>query len=503
VFLGVQGAFGMTQNSGVGIASGTFQTNSNTASIRFIVYNVNATSGAITLLMDDFFVGPQQVNIGPVVTDWQSYTLTIGATTTAPTPGTTTVNSAKWRRVGDTMEITYQFEQTAAGSAGSGDYLFPIPTGYSVDTTKLTALNPARTIVGDAKISFGLATSGATTPNASVLLGTTNANAFKLTYPNTTIEGTATVNSINYGLSAGSLSFSFFARVPIQGWSSNVQMSSDSYQGINVLNASTAPATVPVGLINFTGSSIQGPGSYSSGLFTVAQSGTYVLSGKGLKSTSVASDIYIQKNGTNIDYFTTVTSTGSSASFTLQLNAGDTIGLYNNTGSWTPAIAGWVAMSLQRISGPSVLAASEKVYSIYTGSNGATIPSITTTPIQFLTKVKDSNGAVSVVGGYTRFTAPRSDLYTMKFAYRMTGGTVVVGNVLAALIRLNGTTTITDENWSYRTTTALDSTATSSISYYLNAGDYVEFCAYSQHTGTNTVVTSAVQTFMHIEAAGN
>ena len=52
------GNFSFTQSSGIGMASGSFQTAINTTQIRMVIYNVNATSGAITLYLDDASVGP-------------------------------------------------------------------------------------------------------------------------------------------------------------------------------------------------------------------------------------------------------------------------------------------------------------------------------------------------------------------------------------------------------------------------------------------------------------
>lgn len=92
----------------------------------------------------------------PVVEAWQSYNLTIGATTTAPTPGTILVNEARWRRVGDSMEIYYSLRTSTAGTIGSGVYLFPLPSGYTVDSSKMspagTGSSGAISIVGPAEV---------------------------------------------------------------------------------------------------------------------------------------------------------------------------------------------------------------------------------------------------------------------------------------------------------------------------------------------------------------
>jgi hypothetical protein len=73
-------------------------------------------------------------------TSWvNAGTNTFTATTTAPTKGTTTTDEVWWRRVGDSMECRISYVQTASGTNGNGTYLFQIPSGYSIDTTKLTA----------------------------------------------------------------------------------------------------------------------------------------------------------------------------------------------------------------------------------------------------------------------------------------------------------------------------------------------------------------------------
>lgn len=63
--------------------------------------------------------------------------ITIGAVTTAPVKGTTTIDRIEWYRDGQYLYGTYRYKQTAKASstAGSGDYLFSLPASLSVDTT--------------------------------------------------------------------------------------------------------------------------------------------------------------------------------------------------------------------------------------------------------------------------------------------------------------------------------------------------------------------------------
>jgi hypothetical protein len=374
--------------------------------------------------------------IGPVVTDWVSYNLVIGATTTAPTPGTVNVNQARWRRVGDSMEIIYNFEQGSAGTAGSGDYLFPLPTGYSVDTSKLLVLNPARTIVGNAKLSFGLGTSGANTPNASVLLGTTNPNAFKITYPNTTIEGTFTMGSGGFGLNAGALSLSFYAQIPIQGWSSSVQMSNDTDTRVVSLSAGRAQAAVTGGA-NITGfttlQDTHGAFNSSTGIYTIPVTGDYVVAVSGALPTIGSCSISTIYDGSGVVFTSTGTAgatRGVSSALLTGLPAGKTISFRSDT---SVTLTAELRISIHRLSGPSVVAASETVACHVETSAGPTITTGSGSAVSFPTKVYDTHNAFS---GNT-YTVPVSGKYRITALLTMVNTSVTA--VMFSDIYVNGT----------------------------------------------------------------
>jgi len=62
--------------------------------------------------------------------------ITIGATTTAPTKGTPSIDYVRYRNIGGKeYEVEYNFLQTTAGTVGSGDYLFTLPGGLQFDFT--------------------------------------------------------------------------------------------------------------------------------------------------------------------------------------------------------------------------------------------------------------------------------------------------------------------------------------------------------------------------------
>lgn len=154
----------------------------------------------------------------PIITDWVDFPMTIGATTTAPTKGATSVDKAQWRRVGSDMEIRYDFKQTSAGSAGSGIYLFPIPSAYTIDNSRIPSGSADQAIAGVAKLASSTDSAGAATAPASVLVSKNYPNRLYLNYIQSSVENTTPVGSAAYPLSGATLGISFTARVPISGW---------------------------------------------------------------------------------------------------------------------------------------------------------------------------------------------------------------------------------------------------------------------------------------------
>lgn len=203
------------------VYTGTFQTASNSTSYRLIFFVPTTNTSAWSLKLGNVSVGPGSKQSITPVTDWQDYSLTIGATTSPPALGTTTVNHARWRRVGDSMEIGYDLVVTSAGSAGSGTYKWPIPSGYTIDTSKQrvsTTLMEAS--VGSVSIEvFGNQKVGQ--------VQVYDANNLAIGYQDST---TNAFNFLASGLNgfgnSTTFRYSFHALVPIVGWSSSVGMAS-------------------------------------------------------------------------------------------------------------------------------------------------------------------------------------------------------------------------------------------------------------------------------------
>lgn len=149
--------------------------------------------------------------------DWTSYNLIIGSTGTAPDEGGgTKYKRAMWRRVGDSMEILFEYRQSTAGSAGTGTYLWPIPSGYQIDTSKIT------TSSSTGLTHFGLCghgwvndNGGGMYPVGSVAYNTTNIKLISTDYSYSGYE----IGSTFATFANADYRVFFLAKVPIVGWS--------------------------------------------------------------------------------------------------------------------------------------------------------------------------------------------------------------------------------------------------------------------------------------------
>ena len=85
-----------------------------------------------------------------IFTDWvdagsfSSHVSTV-ATTTAPTFGTRNPDKYYWRRDGSDMLIRFEYQQSTAGTAGTGSYTISLPDGYSADLSKMTPYSAENT----------------------------------------------------------------------------------------------------------------------------------------------------------------------------------------------------------------------------------------------------------------------------------------------------------------------------------------------------------------------
>jgi hypothetical protein len=422
VWLPVAGNFSMTQSSGIGIATGTMQTNSNTAQLRFLIYNANATSGAVTVDFDDFFLGPQTAPIGPVATDPVSWT------PTGSWSSNTTYTGYKWR-VGKWG--FYQVKVALAGAPTSASLTINLPSGEVIDTSFLTST--ADTVV---------------MPQSNVQIDDTSTNYFpgQVCYSSTTAvavrylnsaSGTNPVNIVDnnsvtqiapvtFG-NGDSITVSWAA--PIAGWSSNVQMSNDTDTRVVAAIISGDPASATSGnpiIVPTITIDTHAAYSTSTGRYTVPVTGIYKMYGA-LQSASSATTLTIYKNAVSTALAGNLDSNGEATyAGAVNCSAGDIIDI--RPGGTVDATN--MTLNIERLSGPAVVAATEIVSASYGLTTVQTVG--TNAVLKYDTKVVDTHNAYSTSTGL--FTAPVSGIYELNcnFNKSSSGGTYIKKNGSAA-----------------------------------------------------------------------
>jgi hypothetical protein len=290
------------------------------------------------------------------------------------------------------------------------------------------------------------------------------------------------------------------------GWSSNVQMSNDTdtrvvacrYEMPATSALSNAGVVVPFSVKIFDTHS-----AMSAGTFTCPVSGIYRLSAHIVTNPFASGAVTrqciatVRKNTSTyclLDIQVTKSTTSMiqtlSGSCDVQANAGDTLDLFwtSDDGSIVSNSAqNYSHISIERLSGPAVVATTETVSAKYYASGNTT--STTTTPINYDTRVYDTHGAVTA-GASWKFTAPVSGRYRISTFNNSASGT---NSTFLALYK-NGT-----KYESFIYSPAVNTNLLfGATEIFLNAGDYIDLrCTTSTAVSGNA--TQSGDTASHVE----
>jgi len=454
-----------------------FQTTSST-SYRLILHVATTSAVAWSVKADSVIVSPSEYVFGTPISDWQSYTPTVSAGF-----GSATNISAKYRRIGDSIEIIGSHTNgTVAGSLAS----ISLPSGLSIDSNKLTinntSSNPGNNVgFWSASNNAGQLGNVVTAPSTSgtlIYFGGNNSVAAKLTPQN----GSAIVDS--------SVVFAYHLKVPISGQSSSVQMSDQTSTRIVAFQAYKNGGSVTANTTVTSWTSVQkdthASFNASTGVYTVPVAGDYQV-GASIGTTTSTGIHNIYLNGTAI---IRSGSSGQASSFGIIPNCkvGDTITLALE-GSLTLVSQNVNTFTISRISGPSQIASSETVAASYYISSD--FAASTTTPINFDTKEYDTHNAVTTSPTAWKFTAPIAGLYQLSgFIDNGSGGAY-------ALIYKNGT--------AYKTVGWDNATTAGAMagSIMLDAGDYIDIRPNASVTVNGGALSGGDTGIISITRVGN
>ena len=480
-----------------------FQTSINSTSYRFILHCATTSALAYTLKFDNFELSPSNYVYGsPVTAESKSQTITIGAITSAPTKGTTTQDSVTYHREGQFAVITYKFAQSAgSGNAGSGDYLFSLPSGLVADTG-LTGTYTGANIYSQSQL--GVSTSnGSITSTTGPVAGSIGPAVM---YDSTRfrIIANAWFSNGNNAMSSGlypltqAIGFGFTIKVPILGWSSNVQMSDQTTTRVVAFSASSATTAItgPTQL-SFNTPYIDTHNAATTNTYVIPVPGAYKITnelyGNFGGASSLGTAIYL--NGSQIKLLYAGSSTAGqnlnpSCSIIKTLKAGDIISWYAVASAGTATI-GDSTLSIARISGPSQIAASETIAASYYCS--VNFAASTTTPINYDSREFDTHGAVTTSATSWRFTAPISGLYQL-------GGMFLFSGSAVNTVYKNG---VAYKNLGHSNTTLSIRGSIPGILIQLNAQDYIDFRPSASVTVTGGTLNGIDTANINIVRVGN
>lgn len=503
------GFLGLTQNSGPAISTPvSFQTSVTSGQqYRVAILCLQTISAAVTINFDNFNCSRQPVVQGAALTDPVSYT----ATWTGAGTVTNVNNGLQWSRIGSFMRV---YGEVQFGTVTAATLTFTLPNGLTVNSPTS----------GGNFLSVGRMETNTATASLIkdfTILVTNGSNTISFGVP----EYSQAVNALSPILGnswiANSAGVSIDALIPIAGWSSNLSLSNDTDTRVV---AFTTTNVTPTGTINGSANTVVFPtnganfvdthGAYNSstGIYTVSVSGVYSISSLvGFQVTAATlanTGILLFKNGTNVlngqNNFMPATASviGVTLSGVLSCVTGDQlkIACFSNEASITYGASASV-FSVNRLSGPAVVAASESVNAKYTSATNTVGTSLA--PILYPTKAYDSHNAYNTSTGL--YTAPISGKYRITGAAASAAGvgSSVVSNGTFINITKNGTTQEYIDNYRFTViTTTFLVLLKGSSTINLNAGDTLAIYIARDSNVTSYSLDGTVSSFICIERVG-
>lgn len=182
------------------------------------VVNTQATAGTYATSPSSILLDGCPLKYQTASTEWATYTLSITGSTSNPTKANVkTADNAIWRRSGDTMHIKYEYSHASntGAAAGSGVYRFSIPSGYTIDYTKMFG-------GGGSVMGLGyVLTTGFDSLCRVAVDSTLSGIVYLYAYTGSSAQAMGTVGSTAYAITGAAVNYSLDFSVPIVGWFSH------------------------------------------------------------------------------------------------------------------------------------------------------------------------------------------------------------------------------------------------------------------------------------------
>jgi len=276
--------------------------------------------------------------------------------------------------------------------------------------------------------------------------------------------------------------------------SGSVQMSSETDTRVVSLSAGRAQAAVTGGA-NITGfttlQDTHGAFNSSTGIYTIPVTGDYVVAVSGALPTIGSCSISTIYDGSGVVFTSTGTAgatRGVSSALLTGLPAGKTISFRSDT---SVTLTAELRISIHRLSGPSVIAASEVVEATYLSLAGNVMNNGTEMWLDYSTKIRDTHNAVSGAGSGNKtvsnagwkFTAPITGRYYVNALFHVTSA-AVANSVTYGYIAVNGAPKSHSDIKAGQNPAGDAFGVQINGEVFMNAGDYLEVVGY-QANGAN------------------
>ena len=479
-----------------------FQSSPDSTSYRLIFHVASTSTTAYDVFFDNVTVGPAKRNFGPVVSDSKAYTPVY------ENLGTVTNNFVEEQRTGPILSINGVF---TTGTVTAGIASMSLPPGLSIDFTKMNDSQVVGKYFRNVTDAF---------PGGNIVVDSASPSKLFFTLSDSFFETTTNpITQVN-GSGAFSNSDQVFIQVNnliIEGWSSSQQISDDADTRVVAAKyeITTADTTTVGNRIDFdsllydTHSAVT---TGSSWVFTCPSSGYYKVSAQYITQTiSVApSGLFAINLHLNGSFLSTIGYDISSSSTTRQYspsgdttvfcNKGDTIDLRYNTSAAGSLVAGAGLnyVTIEKLQGPSQIAANELIRCTYTSNSGQTLTNGDTLIFEDL--VDDSHGSYDPSTGV--FTAPASGKYQISATALTVSVTGTAGTFFALRVHKNGTFFATGQyDWA-ESSTARNFSSTVTTTIPLAKGDTMEIVINETIPAAATIISQSEFNNLCIERIG-
>lgn len=513
-------------NAGLNVSAqcqATFQTDSSSANnvyrVALLAMRTTGVTAPAKIYVDTMRVGPQTVNIGAPITDWQTYTPSL-------TNATGITNLSAWyRRVGDSYEIRANFAVSNAARSSTTTWKLTYPNGVTANTSIAQSL-AGTTAHGFYEIYGDLTGSSLLFTQLDSVQITSDGITFNKRGANRALYD-ADFNSIG-----AAKYFSLEATVPVVGFSANVQMSSDTDTRVISSQAGrNATQSIPnqtFTVVNFDTLVYDLSGSMDvttnkgrftcpiAGIYSVKTSVEFTNNATGGRAIALYKNGVVYNNLSNCQVNSGAAPTTICGTTSVSCKAGDYLEIYAYQASGgnlnlAPNGSSYTFCTFERLSGPAVVAASETVALRYTNTSQPSVANNNTSNyLGAWTKDYDTFNfgsalANTTASGNASATIPVSGKYLIIFSSLWNYGVAPTGNgyvdvqmfVNTSLVSIIGAITATTSQSQYLWVNG-------SETYNFKAGDVVAFKVENSGTGsTYTMNASGNWNHLSIIRVGN